>query len=188
MYSVVPGDLSRLWVGASGALWMAKAEVGVGSGGLGIIRAVSALAVLLKLKWVQARVFQGAQFRGHPGRAARAEVCICARSTLASCLEPKWFGPRVFQGALHLCHHGKMAVTVTVVSTDQGCTSMCYTGAALEGWLLEGWLRLVWVRAPGPTETVGQLGCPDPASIHTLKALASSPTIWQGSVTGSFIF
>lgn len=106
----------------------------------------------------------GCSIQRHPGRAARAEVCICARSTLASCLEPRWFGCRVSQGALRLCHHGKMALTV--VSTDQGCPSLCYTGAALEGWL-----RLVWVRALRITVTVGQLGCPDPASIHICQPL-----------------
>ena len=38
---------------------MAKAKMGRGGGSLGILHVVSALVVLLKLKWVQARVFQG---------------------------------------------------------------------------------------------------------------------------------
>lgn len=61
---VVPVTLAGYGVGGSRALWWAGAEVGVGRGGLGILPTVSALEVLLTLKWVQARVFQGAQFRG----------------------------------------------------------------------------------------------------------------------------
>lgn len=49
----------------------------------------------------------------------------------------------------------------------------------------QGWLRVVWGRDLGLTEAVGQLGCPDPASIHTLIKVEEEHKPWHfpGPVT-----
>lgn len=114
---------------------------------------------------------------------------------LASHLELKWYRPGVLQAALNLCHIGKMAGAV--VSADQGCPGVHYTGATLVGCL-----GLVWAVGLGLTEVVGLLVCPDSAPVHSGRwrrknvtqslqpgeNFNSSSAIWQNSRAGSFIF
>lgn len=72
------------------------------------------------------------------------------------------YGLGVLQAALHLYHVGKMAGTV--ISADQGCPGVHYTGATLVGCL-----ELVWAMGLGLTEVFGPLGHPDPAPVNFIK-------------------
>ena len=76
-------ELWPAWTGGLGALcawgwpsWMARAKVGVVQDCPRYVCTQKTLLGQLKLKWVHAMMYQGAQHRQHPSRVAGAEAGV----------------------------------------------------------------------------------------------------------------